>query len=79
MLAGAKLAATPLGTPLTENAIAELKPLVPEVEVTSGATLPGATLTEVAPRDKLKLGGSRVRLIVCVLLIPPPEAVTVKG
>lgn len=64
MVAGAKLEVVPLGTPLTDKAIAELKPFVPVVVMGIGAEPPGTMLNAVALRARLKLGGRIVRLIV---------------
>lgn len=65
MLAGAKAAVTPLGKPVTEMAIAELKALRPEVERVIEVDAPAATLALEALADNEKLGaGATVRLNV---------------
>jgi hypothetical protein len=76
MLTGAKLDLTPLGIPLIENATAELKPLTRVVVNVTGIDPPGATVALVALHESVKVP-KIVRLSVCVLLTPPPVAVTV--
>ena len=56
MLDGAKVAVAPLGRPLTDNVMAELKPLAPVVVKVMGNDPPGARLTPVAPTASAKLG-----------------------
>ena len=78
MLAGAKVAVTPFGRPLTEKATAEWKPFCAVVERVMDAALPAVTLALVALGDRVKVGGGlTVRLIVWVFVTPPPVAVTV--
>src|SRR5664279_699493 len=76
MLTGAKVAVTPLGIPLIENATAELKPLTRVVVKVTGIDPPGATLALVALDESVNVP-EIVRLSVCVLVTPPPVAVTV--
>jgi hypothetical protein len=78
MLEGAKLAVTPLGSPLTARLTAALKvPLAVVVKVTL-PRLPAARLSELGETASVKVGGSsRVSVLVAVLVIPPPVAVMV--
>lgn len=75
-LAGTKLAVTPLGNPLTDSVIAELKPLVAAVVTVIGIDPPRATVTFVVPSVRVKLGAITVRLNACFFVTPPPEPVT---
>ncbi len=76
MLAGAKLAVTPFGNPLTDSVIAEVNPLTATVVTVIGIDPPRATITFVPPSVRLKLGTMTVRLSACVFVTPPPEPVT---
>lgn len=77
MVTGAKLAVTPLGTPLIDNATAEVKPLTRVVVNVTGIDPPGATAALVALDESVKVP-KIVRLTACVLVTPPPVAVMVK-
>ena len=77
MLAGAKVAVTPDGRPLTENATAELKPLTRAVVMVMAADPPGATLALAALEVSVKLGAGTVRLKVFVMVRVPAFAVIV--
>jgi hypothetical protein len=78
MLAGAKLAVTPLGSPLIEIATAELNPFANMVVRVMWVEPPRATLTLVALVVKVMPGVGTFKLTACVLVIPPPAADTVK-
>jgi hypothetical protein len=78
MLAGAKLAVTPLGSPLTDNATAHWNPFSPAVDSLIGVEPPGATVALVALGVSVKLGTTTVRLSGWVFVSPPPVAVTVR-
>ncbi len=58
MLVGAKRAVTPLGSPVTENAIADLNPFTAAVENVMGIESPRFTLALVALGVSLKLGAA---------------------
>ncbi len=77
MLVGAKLAVTPAGSPLADNAIPELNPFPPAVVKVIETDPPRATLAVVTLDDNVKLPIT-VRLRVRVLVTPPPTAVTVR-
>src|ERR1041385_2276419 len=77
MLAGAKLPVTPVGSPLTENTIAELNPLATAVVNTMRVDPPRTTLALAALDESVKDGDSTVRAKVWVLVMPPPTAVTI--
>jgi hypothetical protein len=62
-LVGAKVAVTPLGTPLIDNVMAELNPVPLVVVKVIGIDPPGATLGVVALAVSVKLAKT-VRLIV---------------
>ena len=78
MLAGAKVAVTPEGRPLTENATAELKPFTRAVVRVMDVDPPGATLALVALEASVKLGAGTVRLKVFVTVSVPAFAVIVR-
>jgi hypothetical protein len=78
MLVREKLAVTPLGSPLTDNATAELNPVPAVVVNVMGVEAPGATLALEALDASVKVGGNTVRLMVLVFVTPPPVAVTVR-
>jgi hypothetical protein len=63
MLVGEKLAVTPLGTPLIDNATAELNPVPPAAVTVIGTDPPRATLALVTLNDSVK-APERVRLRV---------------
>lgn len=77
MLVGAKVAVTPLGSPLMEKATAELKPFTRAVVKLMEADPPGATLALVALSVSVKLGAGTVMLNGRVAVSPPPVALTV--
>jgi hypothetical protein len=63
MLVGAKLAVTPLGRPLTDSAMAALKPAPPAVVTVMGIDPPRAIPALLALRERVKaLGTVRARL-----------------
>ena len=65
MLEGEKVAVIPLGTPLTDKAIAEVNPVAPESVTVIGSEPPRATLALAPLRVNVKLGaGVTVRLRV---------------
>ena len=78
MLAGAKLAVTPLGRLLIDNAMAELNPFANAVVRVMWVEPLRATLALVGLGVKVNPGVGTVRLSACVLVIPPPAADTVK-
>ena len=55
MLVGARLAVTPAGAPLTDNAIAELNPVPFAVVNVIGTEPPGATLAALAPAVRVNV------------------------
>jgi hypothetical protein len=77
-LAGAKLAVTPLGSPVAEKAIGALKPPEGVVVIVTGIDPPGVRLMPAAPRVTAKLGVTTVRVRGCVLVSPPPVAVMMR-
>ena len=64
ILAGVKLAVTPFGNPLTDNAIADLKPFTEAVVRVIGSEPPAAMLTLEAVDVSVKLGTKTVRAMV---------------
>lgn len=76
MLVGAKLAVTPAGSPLTESASAALNPLTAAPVTMMGVDPPRATVTLAPLSPSVNIGPITVRLSVCVLVNPPPVAVT---
>jgi hypothetical protein len=79
ILGGAKLAVTPAGNPLADNATCDWNPFHTAVDSLIEAELPGATAALVALVVSEKLGGGKtVRLTACVFVTPPPVAVTVR-
>lgn len=77
MPAGAKLAVTPLGSPLIENVIAALNPFANTVVSTIRVDPPRTKLTPAALAARVKPGAGTVKLMACVRVIPPPAADTV--
>lgn len=77
MFVGAKLAVTPLGSPLTESVTAAVNPLTVAVVTVMGVDPPRATITFVPPAVSVKLGAITVRLSVWVFVTFSPEPVTV--
>jgi hypothetical protein len=78
MVAGEKLAVTPLGRLLTDNAIAELNPFTVAVVKVIGVDPPGGKRTFVPLDFSVKLDGKTVRAMTCACALPPPVPVTVK-
>ena len=79
MLGGAKLAVTPLGNPLTDNATCDWNPFNTAVDSLIVVEPPCATVALVALGVSVKLGGgTTVKLTGCVWVTPPPIAVTVR-
>ena len=78
MLAGAKLAVTPWGSPLMDNATAELNPFNPAVVMVIDVELPGATLAVVALALSVKLGVTTVTESKTLRVSPPPVPVKVR-
>ena len=79
ILVGAKVAVTPEGNPVADNATADLKPPRAVVVTVTEAELPAVTDTVVAPGVSVKLGTVTVSAsgVVCVNPPPVPEIVTV--
>jgi hypothetical protein len=71
-LAGANVAVTPAGSPLADNAMAELNPLIVAVETVSVTGLPAATVALLALGINVKLGATTVTATVSVRVNPPP-------
>lgn len=79
MVAGAKLAVTPLGSALTDNATADWNPFSATVESLIDVEPAGATVALVLLGLSVKLGGGKtVRVSGCVFVTPPPTAVTIR-
>lgn len=79
MLVGEKPAVTPAGSPLIDNATAELNPFTRAVVRVIGTEAPGATLALVALGARVKLeGATMVRPNVTILSVPPPTAASVR-
>ena len=79
ILAGAKLAVTPAGSPLIDKATVELNPFNAETATTNVVELPTATLTPVGFEVSAKLGAATVTLKARARVNPPPVPVTVIG
>jgi hypothetical protein len=78
MLAGAKPAVTPFGSPLADNAICDWNPYRAAVVSFTVVDAPRDTAAPGALDASEKLGGGKtVRLTIWVLVTPPPVAVTV--
>src|SRR5579862_2327465 len=75
---GAKVAVTPLGSPLTESATAELNPFTLAVVKVMGIDPPGATLAVVALEVSVMVGAGTVRLRFKVAMKFPAFAVIVR-
>jgi hypothetical protein len=58
MLGGTKLAVTPLGSPLTDNATADWNPFSPAVDSLIGVVLPDTTVALAALGVNVKLGAT---------------------
>jgi hypothetical protein len=79
MLEGAKLAVTPLGSPVRDKTTADWNPFNPATDSLIGVEPPRAIVALVAFNVSVKLGGGNtVRLTGCVFVTPPPVAVTVR-
>ena len=79
MLAGEKLAVTPAGKPVTDNATADWNPFAAAVDSLIVVDPPRAIVAAVAAVVTVKLGGiETVRLMGCVFVTPPPTADTVR-
>jgi len=78
MLAGVKAAVTPFGSPVSDRAMADLNPFTGAVVSVIVFEPPAVTLTLVALGVSVKLGVKTVRVIVWVLITPPPVAVAVR-
>jgi len=76
MVAGAKVAVTPVGSPVIERATELLNPPTTAVATESGV-LPAGSNRAVAGIESVKLGTFKVN--VAVLVTPPPVAVIVSG
>lgn len=72
MLAGANVPVTPLGNPLTDIPMADLKPFTAAVEKVSFTELPRITVALTVLKVKVKLGTATVKAIVAVRASPPP-------
>ena len=79
MLAGAKLAVTPFGRPLTDNVMGAANLLTADVVTVRDIDPPRATTTFVPASVSVQLGLITVRLITWVFVTPPPEPLTVSG
>jgi hypothetical protein len=77
MLVGEKLAVTPVGRPITESTIDDLKPFTAPVVRVSGTEVPGATVTLLFDSASVKYGTTTVKFNACVVVELPPFAVTV--
>lgn len=77
ILVGENRAVTPLGSPASDSATAELNPFNRSVDTPICVAPPIFTVTVAAPKARVKLGAGTVRLSACVLVTPPPVAVTV--
>jgi hypothetical protein len=75
-VAGVKLAVTPVGRPVTENATAELKPPTTVVWTWTVVVPPSFRVAAVAAGLTVKFGTESAKL--AVLVTPPPVPVTVK-
>lgn len=72
MLAGAKLAVTPAGNPLADNAIAALNPLDAKLETVSVVGVPTVKVTLLALEVNVKLGVVTVNETEVARVSPPP-------
>ena len=78
MVAGEKLAVTPVGSPVIVNETAELKPGARAGGNVTGVEAPGVTLAPVVLEVRVKLeAGRTVRRKARVLVVPPPTAAKV--
>ena len=74
---GLKLTVTPVGWPLADSAIAELKPLAGVVVMVDVPLRPGTTVTAVGEAEMVNVGRVTVSDIVVVFVTPPPVPCTV--
>jgi hypothetical protein len=74
-----KPAVTPVGRPLADKVIAELKPFTAAVVIVDVPALPCTTETEVGEGEMVKLGAVTVRLTVVEFTVLPAVPVTVIG
>jgi len=80
MEVGLKLTVTPVGWPVADKAMAELKPPTTAVVMVEVPLLPCTTETVVGEAEMEKLGPEvTVRVTVAVCVSPPPVPVTVMG
>lgn len=79
MLEGEKPAVTPAGSPLTDNATAELNPFKAVTVTINVVELPTFTLAPVGLGSMVKLTAETVTVNSIVRLNPPPDPVTVMG
>lgn len=77
MLAGENTAVTPFGNPVIARATAALKPFCPSVVNVRVAGVPAVSVLAVALGVRVNEGTATVKLMACVLVSPPPVAVTV--
>lgn len=78
IVAGAKLAVTPVGSPLIAKATAALNPFTRAVVKVIGVEAPAVRLALEAPGVRVKLGATIVRVKLWVLVVPPPTAPRVR-
>ena len=79
MLVGEKVAVTPCGRPLTDNATTELNPFKLATVTVNEVELPAFTLAPVGFGVRVKVGAKTVRVNVTVRVNPPPIPVMVIG
>lgn len=79
MLVGEKVAVTPCGAPLTDNATGELNPFNPATVTANDVELPTFTLAPVGLGVSVNVLAVRVRVNATVRLNPPPVPVTAIG
>jgi len=76
---GAKVAVTPLGSPLTDSATADWNPLSAAVDSLIAVAAPATNVAFVALGVSVKLRGITTASVKgCVFVTPPPEAVTIR-
>lgn len=78
MVAGVKVAVTPVGRPETTSATAELKPFCGVTVRLTEPEAPGARESEVALAENAKLGAVTTTGTRTVAVCPPPLPVTVR-
>lgn len=79
MVAGEKLAVTPVGSPPADRATGELKPFSRATVSTNDVEPPTLTLAPVGLGVSVKVGPATVRVNATVRLNPPPVPVTATG